>query len=162
MVIIYVFLIVIIFFIMIFMKKNAKDNIYPNLNNKNTQNSLCLPQPLIFKDNKMLLVQLRFDYEVIDSKKEKLVVKNGINIFREIEHKGITTLREFSENVNSTENVIEKWEQDLKEQLDEYVQEFGVEMKSVHINFTNMEEYIKEEKAYIENVKHLIKRRYRN
>lgn len=160
MVVILVFLIVIIFFTMMFMKKNTKFDMYPD-SNKNTQNRLCLPQPVIFKDNKILLVQLRLDYEVVDGKKEKLAIKNGINIFREIEYKGITTLRKFSENVNSTENVIEKWEKDLKEQLDEFVQEFGVEMKSVHINFTNMEEYKKEEENYIENVEQLIKRRYR-
>lgn len=160
MVMIYVFLIFIIFFIMMFVKKNKEIGIYQD-SNKSTQNRLCLPQPLIFKDNKILLIQFRFDYEVVDSKKEKLAIKNGINIFREIEHKGITILRDFSENVNSTENVIEKWEQDLKKQLDEYVQEFGVEMKNVHINFTDMETYQKEEEKYIESVEQLIKRRYR-
>lgn len=113
--------------------------------NKNMQNHKCLPQPIILKNGQILLAQINMSYHISDSKTAKKAVKKGINIFRKLEHEGITELRRVVDNID---NINIKIENDLKNKLSEIGQDLGVEIIELNIKFGDKKDFNIEKNSY--------------
>lgn len=131
---------------------NKEKHIEPK---KGIQNHKCLPQPIILKSGQMILAQINMSYNIIDSKRAKEALKNGINIFRKLEYEGITNLRKLVDNIDSIENVTLKLENDLKKKLFETGQDLGVEIIELHIKFGNKNDFNVRDNSYNSVIKNI-------
>lgn len=109
--------------------------------NKGIQNHNCMPQPVVLGNGQIFFTQIDMSYHIIDIKKAKNSVKNGINIFRKLEYEGITNLRKLVDNVDSVENITRELEINLKNKLSEIGLDLGVQVIELHIKFGDKNDF---------------------
>ena len=103
-----------------------------------------IPQPIILKDNNVIIVQINFNYSAVDFKKVKESKKHNNDITRKLELMGIYFLRTYANEIENKESFkigYNKIENDLTKFLIEEANKVGYEINGLFIKFGDKREF---------------------